>query len=230
MLKKANPHEGGASRIHWAYRPTARGESWHGYIWGDVWGIIAHRARRTVPCLRWITDDAIPCESCERMVETYWRGYVPVVRESDGRPCLVVVGPAAMQFLDRCRYRDRIIVSRGRDVTDSVTVQRAPVQRVWHTSLDGLKRPAELADTLLRLWAIPALTAWYMSRGVAGATASDEGPIPAAEGAATGRGVAGAAASAEGPIPAADAVRSLLARVREQQRIPNGTHRGHHEY
>jgi hypothetical protein len=252
MLKKANPHEGGATRIHWAYRATARGESWHGYLWGEVFGIIAHRARRTLPCLRWMTDGALPCESCERMTETYWRGYVPIVRESDGRPCLVVIGPAAMQFVERCKYRDRVIVSRGRDATDSVTVQRAPVQRAWHTSLDGLKRPAELAETLLRLWAIPPLTEWARGRGAAGATASADGPMPAVGGAPAGRtgavdaaspadgpmpAVGGApagrtaavdaASSADGPMPAADAMRSLLARLREQ-RVHNGSDRGHH--
>lgn len=177
-LPRKTPREGGRT-IHWTYRGTDRGEEWFGYLWGEVHGYLCHTRGRSKPCLHEMTGGELSCEGCTLGIGVQWLGYVPIVRESDGRPVFVIVHATAAQLVESLKWRTRVLISRGAEADDGTAVVRAPAQRQWQTTLAGLMAPADLTRTLLTVWKMPALTAWYeATHGKAVATMVPPSSVP----------------------------------------------------
>lgn len=163
-LPTCSPGGSDRSTFHWAFRSTDPGGSWHAYLWGQIHGFMAHPSRRTKPCVEVLTDGKLRCELPNCPHGRQWIGYVPLVRESDGRPCMVIIHEHAASLLDGVGWRSRVLVMREAGQHDGVSVCRAMVQREWDTRLVALRRPADLTQTLLAVWKMPELCAWYAAR------------------------------------------------------------------
>ena len=156
------PPEAGARELHWNYASTPNGPKghWFGYLWGVPYEVECHGKERSKPCLRILTGGELSCFKCEQGLLPKRQAYVPVVRESDGKPCMVIVQECGFDFFRGLHWKCRVLISRGPAADDSAIVSRATDQREWRTSLRGLERQANLTRTLLTVWKLPELVAW----------------------------------------------------------------------
>lgn len=165
-LRKASPGEGGQNRhVHFGYVSTAPGKPWHAWCAGPCYWCIAHTAGRSKPCLRWLTGGALSCPRCAAPKEPEEIGYQPLYRDIDGRPVMVIVHSYSREQVDALKFRQQVIVGRGLDPADPVMVSAVPGKQAWyHSTLAERQVPADLTDTLLRVWQIPELVAWYRAQ------------------------------------------------------------------
>lgn len=165
-LRQTPPGRGGVpARVFWVYIPTGKGEQWHAHVAGPCHWFECHTKGRSKPCLRCITGDELKCESCGPFNPVEPVGYQPLYRESDGRPCMTIVHDYAREQVDALKLHQRVVVGRNRGSTDGVYVMAAlKTEPRYQTQLPERKRPADLTDTLLRVWAMPELTAWYVKQ------------------------------------------------------------------
>jgi hypothetical protein len=164
---RQSPSGGGGreQRVHFAYVKTAHGKTgyWHAHVAGPCHWFECHTKGKSQPCLHTITCGALTCPQCESTAPVETIGYQPFWRESDGRPTMVIVHDYTREQIDGLRLHTRVVVGRGDDPSDAVWVVPAlnPEPR-FTTTLAVKRRPADLTDTLLRVWKIPALTQWFI--------------------------------------------------------------------
>lgn len=123
---------------------------------------MCHTVGRTKPCIEWMTGGELTCEICSPLNQTEMKGYQPLIRESDGRPCMVVVSEHSRDQMDALKWGSRVIVGREAEASDSVWITNNPSPEPrFHSTLKELLSPADLTETLLRVWKIPDLVTWY---------------------------------------------------------------------
>lgn len=167
-LKKGTPGKGAESaRDAFSHTPVGHGlkNAWTGYIAGETYWCQAHEhkppvALGTKPCLTWMTDGALPCARCKPRVVPTWIGYVPIYREVDHEPCIVIVHESVMDVIADLRYATRVWVGRI-DAVSSVYVRRAESQLpVWKSTHEQRQGPRDITPDLLLMWGIPMLEQW----------------------------------------------------------------------
>ena len=162
-LRQTPPGGGGRrSHVHFAYVTTPRGAKWYAHMAGPIHWFTCHEMKRTKPCLHVISDGELTCQWCGAEVATRVMGYVPLYRELDGKPVMVLVYEDAREELDRRRLHERVLVGRGPDCNDTVYILRSTSQEPSYQSrLPERLRPADLTRTLLVIWRLPELSQWY---------------------------------------------------------------------
>lgn len=167
-LKKGAPGKGGQVRADsFSYYgvPSGTKSSFGAWLAGPVYWAQAHEhtkaAPGTKPCLDWMTDGALRCPRCRPHTVPTWIGWVPLYREEDHKPILVLIHESAMDLVAGLSYPVRVLVGRCDD-TSSVFVKRAESQIAFKTENDQRKCPVDLTANLLTMWALPQLDEWLM--------------------------------------------------------------------
>src|SRR5215471_14294164 len=102
-IKKGSPGKGGESRPDsFSYTGVAAGlkGSFTAWLAGEpYWCDEAHEHtdldKGTKPCLHWITDGALKCARCRKGRPVKCIGWVPLYRELDHKPIVVIVHESA---------------------------------------------------------------------------------------------------------------------------------------
>lgn len=182
-LKKGTPGKGGNGRVDsFSYTPVHHGlkNAFGAWMAGDPYWCLAHEHTKatpgTKPCLQWLTDGCIPCPRCRPQVCPVWVGYVPLYREADHKPVLVIVHESAMDLLTGLAYPAHVLVGRV-DENSSVFVKRSDNAVSLKTDNEQRKRPRDITGDLLTMWNIPALEQWVMEqrRGEKGVALKSDG-------------------------------------------------------
>lgn len=162
-LRKAPPGGGGEPRhVHFRYVSTGQGQKWPAYMAGPVHWFVTHELKRTKPCVEYMTSGELSCTYCEASKPKRTLGYVPLYRQEDGLPCMVIVYDGAREELDRLTLHTRVLVGRSLGRNDTVYVLRAAAHEpVYQSRLAERNVPVDLSITLLRIWQIPELSDWY---------------------------------------------------------------------
>lgn len=178
-LKKGTPGKGGESpRDSFSNTPVGHGlkNYWTGWLAGEPYWALSHEHKPphqlgTKPCLKWLTDEALPCARCRPKVLATWIGWVPIYREVDHEPCIVIVHESVMDVVAELRYGTRVLVGRMAE-TASIFVRRAEVQTpVWKSTHEQRQGPRDITPDLLTMWGIPILDSWLRESGPASDTA-----------------------------------------------------------
>lgn len=171
MRKKA-PREEGTKPVaeQFVYTPTPYGvaKAWTAHAAAEPYWCMVHEHTKSTPgtkiCCDWYTDGAVPCPRCRPAVVPTRVAYVPVWREIDHKPCLVIVHESAEDLLKGVEFGVRVLigcVERGA----SVFVKPAPEQSRWVSEHPLRQRPADMFLTLHTLWGYPALAKWEQQEG-----------------------------------------------------------------
>lgn len=157
------PGGGGQTpRVHFTYLATPRGDRWHAWIAGPCHWFDAHTKGKSKPCLTVMCGGALECPRCTPLDPVEEIGYQPLYREVDGRPCMVIIHEHSRERVDQLKLHARVCVGREEEASAAVWVAPALVATPkYQTTLAERMRPADLTETLLRVWSIPALTEWY---------------------------------------------------------------------
>lgn len=164
MSLPTQPPTGGGERayVHFHYCNTEPGAKWHAYIAGACMWFWCHPSRRTKPCLHIITEGKLECPKCGSAVAPQLIGYQPLYREIDSRPVFIVLHEYTRETVDKLALHTRVIVGREASQSDGVWLMKAlSPNPVFSSTLRERQRGADLSETLLRVWGIPALTTWY---------------------------------------------------------------------
>jgi len=180
-LPQTPPGRGGRrAHVHWVYVPTQAGKKWPAHIAGPCHWFACHTKGRSKPCLHDLTGGELTCEVCSPFEVPSILGYQPLYHGADGRPCMVVVHDYARDHVDTLKLHHPVVISRGDGPTDTVSI--TPLLgngRKYTSTLAERMKPADLTETLLRMWRMPDLTEWY--RTTHGASERPVSPPPPAE-------------------------------------------------
>ena len=160
-LKKGTP--GGEERrhVHFRYVSTEAGKSWHAYLAGPPLWYLCHTHGKSKPCLKWLTDNRVPCARCASLKPPELIGYVPLYRESDGAPVMVIVYERSADVLAGLMHLSRVTVMREGEKGDTVVVVKALTQKAYSSMLKERSVPVDLEPCLVRMWNVAELTDWY---------------------------------------------------------------------
>lgn len=167
-LKKGTPGKGEESpRDSFSHVPVGSGMKnvWTGWLAGEPYWAQAHEHKPpatlgTKPCLTWLTDGALVCPRCKPRVRPTWIGWVPIYREVDHEPCIVIVHETVMDLLSELTYGTRVMVGRSAE-TSSVYVRRAESQSPrFKSDHEQRQGPRDITPDLLMMWGIPTLDQW----------------------------------------------------------------------
>lgn len=161
-LPQSSPERGRNRHVHFRYVNTPNGTTWHGWLAGLPHWFLCHTRGKTKPCLHDMTSGQLECPRCGETQEPEVIAYLPIYREVDGCPCMVILHECQREKVDQLPLHARVIIGREKDRADGVWVSLAlrPTP-TFQSTLDERRRAADLTETLLRLWALPDLTAWY---------------------------------------------------------------------
>lgn len=231
MALPQTPPGGGDRRraLHFGYVKTFHGTNWHAWLAGPAHWFSCHTKGKTKPCLNEMTGGELTCERCALAHAVEVVGYVPLWRETDSKPVMVIVHEYTREVVDALKVHQRVTIGRGDEKSDGVYVVPAlkPEPR-FHTTLPEKMRPADLTETLLKVWGIPELATWYrQTEGQAPAPA----PVPTpkkSDGKAFGPMHAAAARRYTGPAePVAADLDDLMNRIKHKASVlpsTNGKH------
>lgn len=169
-LKKGTPGTGGQGRADsFSYTRVGAGlkSTFGAFLAGEPYWCLAHEHTAalpgTKPCLQWMTDGALSCPRCRPHTCPTWVGYVPLYREADHAPILVIVHEAAMDLLSGLSYPAHVLVGRVED-NASVFVKRSDSRLSFRTDNEQRKRPRDVTCDLLNMWKLPQLETWLMEQ------------------------------------------------------------------
>lgn len=162
-LPQRPPGRGGRrAHVHFVYVPTPQGKKWPAHIAGPCMWFECHTKGRSKPCLHELTGGELTCDVCSPFEVPQTLGYQPLYHGKDGRPCMVVVHDYARDHIDALKLHHPVMVERGEGPTDTVAlVPMLGAGRKYTSTLAERMQPADLTETLLRMWKMPALTEWY---------------------------------------------------------------------
>lgn len=152
---------GRSPRVHFTYVSPKNGKNFHAWMAGMAHWYECHTRGKSCVCLNWISGGELECPRCVEPVET--QGYVPLYRETDTKPVMVIVKEYAREIIDRLCLHQWVVVGRGLESSDGVYVVRSPAatQPKFETTLAYKKVSADLTETLLRVWRSAELIEWY---------------------------------------------------------------------
>lgn len=150
----------GSEVAHWPYCATEPGSVFKAWFAGGAFWTRTHGEKPSTPCLEEITAGALACAKCAALVPTVLIGYVPIYREEDNKPCLVIVHEDQWDAILGLPKWQPILVGRGSGRGDGVWVRRWETLARYQTTLESRQRIPNLLPSLLRMWKLPALTQW----------------------------------------------------------------------
>lgn len=161
-IKRAGPDEGPRKdHDHFRYVETGFGKRWEAYVAGPCYWCIAHTSERTKPCLKWFTDGELHCPKCKNPEPPKMTGYLPLYRQVDGCPVLIVVYEQERQYIDKFTLHQRIIVGKEGEQGSSNWVRGAlSAEPKWQTTSPWRQHEQEVFHTCLAMWKLPELEAW----------------------------------------------------------------------
>jgi len=169
-LKKGTPGNGGQVRADsFSYTSVAPGlKGWFtAWLAGPIYWCQVHEHTKktpgTKPCLEWMTDNELRCPRCRPQFVPTWVGYVPLYREQDHKPVIVIVHESVMDLLAGLSYPDGVIVGRV-DENSSVFVRRCDTAAMFKTDNAARRRPVDVTRDLLTMWRIPELDRWVLEK------------------------------------------------------------------
>lgn len=181
-LRKGTPGEGWQARADsFSYTKVAVGlsKTWNGWMAGEVYWCKAHEHTDalpgTKPCLDWMTEGALRCPRCKPHVLPTWVGYVPLYREVDHKPVVVIVHESVMDLVKGLKYGDFVLVGRADDKS-SVFVRLSESPQMFRTDQEQRKQPCNLNASLLTMWQMPLLERWLLDARRETATAAQGKP------------------------------------------------------
>lgn len=165
-LKKAVPGEGTETKAEqFSYTRTQPGLKgvWYAWCAHEPYWCKVHEHTEKTPgtkvCLTWATDSALRCPRCRPGVVPTTVAYVPVWRELDLAPCMVIVHEGTADRLAGVEFGTYVMVSCV-EQKGGVCLTRAAEQRRWNTSLPYRQSPCDIAVSLLTMWGYPQYTDW----------------------------------------------------------------------
>lgn len=172
LPRKGTPGQGGEVRADsFSYTPVrdALKNSFSAYLAGEPYWCKAHEHKPphqpgTKPCLTHLTDGQVKCSRCRPHVLPTWIGWVPLYREEDGWPIIVIVHESAMDMLREVRYPMRVLVGRCTE-TSGAFVKRTENHPAFRTDNEQRKCARDITADLLSMWGLPELEEWLMSQG-----------------------------------------------------------------
>jgi len=166
VMRKAPPGEYTVRRgLHFAYTPTEANKPWTAYIAGPCWWLYGHCKGKTRPCLDWLTEGQLQCDHCCKGQLAELVGYQPLWRESDSKPVCVIVHEGSRAGVDSFKRPQPVTVCREGGFGDGVYFRKPlkPVP-VFHAVMPEKLCDADVTESCLRFWKIPALSAWHLSQ------------------------------------------------------------------
>lgn len=164
--------------MHWCYVSTQCNSNWHAWSAGPCHWYQCHTKGKTKPCLHEMCSGELSCPLCEAGQGVEPIGYQPLYREVDAKPVMVIVHEYTREVVDAIQLHKRVTVGRAAEQSDGVYVVPAlKVDPKYYSTLSERMKPADLTESLLKIWKIPELIEWY--RQTHGRT-STPAPAPAA--------------------------------------------------
>lgn len=163
-LRQSPPGGGPGRPTYWTHVRTPRGmkAAWHAWVAGPIHWYVCHDLKRTKPCVHQVTNGEVSCAWCDGLIPTSTKGYIPLYRYPDGKPVYELLYDDAREELDKLKLHERVMVFRGPLQNDIVHVLRLSEQSpAWQTSDAEKRGPRDITVSLLRMWKIPELIAWY---------------------------------------------------------------------
>lgn len=158
------PPGGGGQRkhTHWHYVSTEAGKTWNAWMAGRTHWYTCHTKGKSKVCADAMTGGQVRCKLCSPMNVAEVIGYVPLYREIDGRPTVVIVHEYSREQVDLLRMHQCVLVGRGIESSDGVWVAAHPKGGAKYTStLKERNTPADMTETILKFWGNEEFTAWY---------------------------------------------------------------------
>lgn len=184
-LKKAVPGEGTETRAEqFSYTRTQPGLKgiWYAWCAHEPYWCKVHEHTEKTPgtkvCLTWATDSALRCPRCRPGVVPTTVAYVPVWRELDLAPCMVIVHESTADRLAGVEFGTYVMVSCV-EQKGGVCLTRAAEQRRWVTSLPYRQSPCDIAVSLLTMWGYPQYNEWLSRQSGPGSVTAEK--VPGAE-------------------------------------------------
>lgn len=177
MLRKGTPGTGSQARgDSFSYTPVLAGlkNGFSAWVAGETyWCNEAHEHKPphhigTKPCLHWMTSGELDCPRCRKQPETKCVGWLPLYREEDTHPIIVIVHEVVFDLVRSLRYGERVMVGRVTP-TSSVYVRKSDTQILFRTDTESRKRAVDITHDLLSMWQLPDLNAWLKCQGRANA-------------------------------------------------------------
>jgi hypothetical protein len=175
--KKGTPGKGACQRPDsFSYCPVAHGlkATFSAWLAGEpYWAEEAHEHTKddpgTKPCLHWLTDGELKCPRCRRARPVKCIGWVPLYREIDSRPVVVIVHESASDLLAGLRHPATVLVGRI-GPKDSVFVRRADTQVTFKSEKQTRMSPIDITNDLLMMWNMPEYNEWLRGQRVTALT------------------------------------------------------------
>ncbi len=235
MRIPSTPRRTGARNrpVHFSYVPTERGQPWEAYIAGPTWWGFLHMTKPSKPCVYEITGGQVPCRFCGvgRAPVAVMKGWVPVYRRVDTLACMVPVDESLRDGIDALEFGAKVQVGRAKGKGVGVWVQPCINQEPkWTSTLPERSAPADVTESLLTVWKLPEVSAYFGRAPQSDNAVSLDAPAPAPaleeKPAPNDPGRQGRA-----PVPPAvggavdEAARRMLARLSKGERSANGNGR-----
>lgn len=181
-LPQASPEEGPKKDCdHFSnWKGIKGGERHTAYIAGPTQKFWMHTSDKgSKPCLELMTKKALPCRYCAALKEPVRVGYVPVYREVDFAPKLVIVYEGEFGEIDKLKTHTRVTIGREHEKGAALWVRVCLNQEPRFRAAFAFREFAQDAgESCLRLWDIPELEAW-LRFGRVSDTAVSPPPPPA---------------------------------------------------
>lgn len=184
ILPQAAPGEGAKrDREHFSHWSIGGGEKHTAYVAGKAQWFCAHPSDRgTKPCLHWMTQGELPCRYCALHKVPAEIGYVPVWRQVDWRPLLVIVYDTEREWIEKLLLHDRVTIGRETELGARLWVRRCLDQEPrFNTTMAHRMVAQDITRSLLVLWKLPELTAWLTARKSSDNAVSPDTEQPPAE-------------------------------------------------
>lgn len=131
------------------------------------------RERGTKVCVQWFTKGELDCPRCRPGCRISDIAYVPVWREWDTKPILLICHDSVADLLADLDFGVYVQFGRvGKD--DGVFVKRAAEKKLFRSDLPYRQGPCDIAVSLLTIWKYPALVRWCRRTSGTGGVVSSE--------------------------------------------------------
>jgi len=167
--RESTSGEGGQRKaVHFTYVATTPGKPWHAYIAGPCKWFDCHCKGRTKPCVHRITAGELVCPLWSPMDPWESTGFLPLWREVDWAPVMVIVHENVKELVEKHKHRARVLIGREEGQTAGVWVIPPLKAGGSMSSTDERKtKPQDVWPTLVRVWKNAALAEWDLrDRGI----------------------------------------------------------------
>lgn len=167
---------------HFGYLPIAKGEKVTGYLAGPVQWFDMHTSDLgSKPCLELMTDGALSCPYCADDVPVV-KGACPFYHSTAHKPHMVWLDEGDRDKVEKFRFLLRVQFWREKYKGAPLSVEPCLSQEPeFFSTLPEKNRAADVGESLLRMWKMPHLTAWFRGGSPDSDNAVSTGRAPAAD-------------------------------------------------